>query len=126
MFNKLEIVAAFARGGDKNKNYLLMAMAERSDGAVVISPNALTKIPMYAAHAEARVLKKADANCILYVARVLRETGDWAISKPCPRCQALIRARHVKKVYYTIEPNKYGVWNVKKNEWFEVTRTKIC
>ena len=112
----LDLAAKIAMGGDNNKSYLLAAIVKRKDGAVVVSLNSLTITPQPAAHAEAKVLRKADAGCELYVARVLRASGDWACAAPCPRCQALIRARGVKRVYYTIAPNEYGVWDVSRDK----------
>jgi tRNA(Arg) A34 adenosine deaminase TadA len=111
----LNIAARLALGGDEKRNYLLSAVVKRSDGALVVSTNALTKEPEPAAHAEARALRKADWGATLYVARVLRQ-GGWALAKPCGRCQALIRSRGVKKVYYTIGPNEYGVWEPGKQK----------
>jgi len=109
----LEIAARIAAGGDQKRNYRLASVIQRRDGALVSSNNALTKEPQPAAHAEARSLRKADTGCTLYVARVLRD-GTWASAKPCPRCQALIRAKGVKRVYYTIAPKEWGVWDVGK------------
>lgn len=110
-------------GHHDKKQFLLAAVVERDDGAIVVSSNIITQNPMPSAHAEARVLKKSDANCILYVARVLRN-GDWAMSKPCPGCQNLIRSRRVSKVYYTIGVNEYGIWYPKNDRWYLVKREK--
>ena len=48
--------------------------------------------------------------CHIVGARVLRD-GFWALAWPCGGCRLLIRNRGVKKVYYIIGPNEYGVWN---------------
>lgn len=122
----LHIAAKFAIAGDNGKhgkNYLLAAISVRNDGALVISQNALAQEPEPSTHAEARALRKSDCGCTLYVARVLR-SGGWAMSKPCPKCQARIRNHRVKKVYYTISDGCYGIWDVKKNSWKEVMRKK--
>lgn len=116
----LELAAAIAKGGkssvaNKKKNYLIAAIAQRTDGAIVISQNSQTKEPEPNAHAEVRVLKKADIGCTLYVARVLRD-GTWAMAKPCNKCQTRIRNRGVKRVYYTIGPDEWGVWDVNKEK----------
>jgi len=111
----LKIAAQIALGGDQCRNYLLAAVIKRKDGAVVVSTNALTKLPQPAAHAEARALRKADVGCEMYVARVLRD-GTWALAKPCRHCQRLIRSKGVKRVYYTIAPNEWGVWDVGKSK----------
>ena len=112
----LKFAAGIAYGGDRKKNFLLAAVIKRADGAIVVSQNISTKEPDPTTHAEARALRKADAGCTLYVARVIRTGGVWANAKPCKKCQALIRNRGVKKVIYTIGPGEYGVWHVKENK----------
>jgi tRNA(Arg) A34 adenosine deaminase TadA len=111
----LNLAAKIAFGSDRNKDYLLAAVVHRNDGAIVVSTNALTRKPMPLAHAEARVLRKADMGGMLYVARVLR-TGEWALSKPCKTCQMLIRSKGIIRVYYTIGPDEYGVWDLKHSK----------
>jgi tRNA(Arg) A34 adenosine deaminase TadA len=110
----LNTLALIALGNDDGKEYLLASLIQRKDGAIVISYNAKTKEPTPSCHAEARALRKADAGAILYVARVTRD-GKWAMSKPCKYCQSYIKNRRIKKVYYTIGPNEYGIWNVEKS-----------
>jgi tRNA(Arg) A34 adenosine deaminase TadA len=97
----LNTLAAIALGNDDGREYLLSALVQRKDGAIVISYNAKTKEPTPSCHAEARALRKADAGATLYVARVTRD-GQWAMSKPCKHCQAYIKNRRIKRVYYTI------------------------
>jgi tRNA(Arg) A34 adenosine deaminase TadA len=94
---------------DGRKNFLLGCIAKRKDGAFVRSRNSTMRDPTPEGHAEARVLKKAGHGAILWVARVTRD-GAWKMAKPCEKCQALIRNHGVKKVYYTIAPNEWGVW----------------
>ena len=109
----LNLAAAVALGNKSKKNFLLAAVVQRKDGVVVISVNSMTEIPAPSGHAEARAIRKADTGSTLYVARVTRD-GKWAMSKPCKTCQTLIRNKGIKKVYYTIGQNEYGVWNVEK------------
>ena len=114
----LEFAAARALRGLRShiqKNYLLAAVIVRKDGAIVVSTNAVTQNPNPSAHAEARALKKADFGAELYVARVIRD-GTWVMAKPCKTCQALIRAKGIRKVYYTISPDNYGVWDVQSSK----------
>ncbi len=61
-------------------------------------------------HAEGRVLRKLGKRGTLYVARVTKVTREFAMSRPCPMCQNRIKAFDVKKVYYTINKDQYGVW----------------
>lgn len=94
---------------DGRKNYLLACIARRKDGAIVRSRNSTMRHPCSDGHAESRVLRKAGHGATLWVARVTRN-GEWKMAKPCEKCQALIRNHSVKRVYYTIAPNEWGVW----------------
>lgn len=91
----------------------MACVARRKDGALVVAVNAKTNSRTPPAHAEARVLRKAGHGSILWVARI-DANEDWAMARPCPDCQILIRAREVKKVYYTISPGEYGIWYPQK------------
>ena len=100
-----------ARENQERKSFYMACVAKRADGAVVSSVNHCVSnqcIPEH--HAEARVLRKCDYGAVLYVARVHKDRITVAQAKPCKRCQALIRHHGVKKVYYTIGPNEWGVW----------------
>ena len=97
---------ASRRGEDDIREYYLGAVAIRDDGAIVSSRNGPAKDVCPPCHAEARVLKKAGAGAILYVARI-RSDGSWALAMPCRTCMKLIRRRKVKAVYYTVEPGRY-------------------
>jgi tRNA(Arg) A34 adenosine deaminase TadA len=104
----LDLAVKIARGNTQAKTYLLGAVAERPDGAIVTATNIRTQFPEHSAHAEYRLLKKCGWGAVIWVARVDRH-GQWAIAKPCIKCQTLIKNKGVKKVYYTIGPNEYGV-----------------
>lgn len=106
----LNMAAKIALRGNQNRTYFVGCVVKRKDGAIVTSTNEMVKVPTPQAHAEARTLRKSDWGCTLYVARITRD-GDWAMSRPCPSCQAIIINRGVRKVYYTISPGEYGVWN---------------
>ncbi len=111
----LDVAAALALSDKNRKNFRLGCVVKRSDGAIVTATNHHTQIPNPTAHAEARALRKSDWGCILYVARVIKN-GEWALAKPCKRCQAIIRNRGVKTVYYTIGPGEYGIWHPRQNK----------
>jgi cytidine deaminase len=103
---------------DSLRNFWLGAVGIRRDGVVVCAKNGAvhsTNVDNYQpirwAHAETRVLRKLGKNGILYVARVSRKTGKFAMSRPCPNCQQLIRAYSAKKVYYSINESQYGIWD---------------
>lgn len=97
------------------KDFLLACVVHRKDGAITYSVNEHTRVPVPGGHAEARATAKADVGSILYVARVTRD-GQWAMSRPCSKCQAIIRNRGIEKVYYTIAPNEFGVWYPQKDK----------
>lgn len=58
-------------------------------------------------HAEVAALnacRKTDlTGATIYVARIARKDDSPAMSKPCVNCQAALKARGVKTVYYTID-----------------------
>jgi len=93
------------------KNFLFGCIAKRSDGVYVRSVNHdISGEPLPSGHAEARVLRKAGTGSILWVARIAKDNKTWAMAKPCRHCRALIKNRGVKRVYYTIGPNEWGIW----------------
>lgn len=90
-----------------DRNFRVGAIAIRGDGAIVKAYNGAPKFPMPEHHAEGRLCRKLDCGAIVYVARVTKD-GKWAMSKPCPDCERLLRCYRAKKVYYTIAPNEWG------------------
>jgi tRNA(Arg) A34 adenosine deaminase TadA len=111
MLQLLEKALQIAKESPDQKSFYMACVARRTDGAIVSSVNhsvSSQAIPSH--HAEARVLRKCDYGAILYVARVHKDKETIAMAKPCKRCQALIRNYGVKKVYYTIGQNEWGVW----------------
>lgn len=106
----LKKAATLALKNREKKNFHLACIAKREDGVFVYSVNTgVMSQPTPSGHAEYRVLQKSGQNAILWVARVYKN-GDWAMAKPCRKCKAFIKNKKVKKVYYTIAPNEYGVW----------------
>lgn len=106
----LDLAIRIAKGGSEDRNYLIGCVSLRTDGAIVVAPNSWTKEPEPKAHAESRCLNKSGLGATLWVARICRD-GQLAMAKPCKKCQALIRNKKVKRVYYTISNNEYGVWD---------------
>jgi len=105
----LELAARYAVRADE-RGYQLGAVGLRKDGAIVLARNG--PIPgepddSLVAHAEHRLCRKLDIGATVYVARVSK-AGQWAISRPCPVCFARLRARGVRRIYYTINANEYG------------------
>jgi len=104
--------------GEEGRSFLLGAVAIRRDQAVVQSSNGIGYFPCKLAHAEARVLKKAGKNSIVYVARVSRKDGSLVLARPCESCQSMMIRSCVKKCYYTISDNEYGVMVFQNNNTF--------
>lgn len=124
MLNILLMAAKVALPNNRSdiRDFWLGCVGVRKDGALVFSKNGAvysTTVEDYQlipdAHAEGRVLRKMDWGGTLYVARVKRKDGSLAMARPCPMCQNRIRGRGIKKVFYTINQNQYGVWFVKDN-----------
>lgn len=109
IFSYLNIAAKVAKGGER-RNFFLGAVGVRSDGAMVYSFNSPTQFPCKAAHAEHRLAKKLDAGSTVYVARV--SNGQFAMSRPCASCMTILRNKRVRRIYYTIAPDEFGVINV--------------
>jgi tRNA(Arg) A34 adenosine deaminase TadA len=91
------------------RSFLLGAVGMRNDGVIVSARNLAAADVTPAAHAEARVVRKLTCNSIVWVARVSRNNGCWALARPCENCQRRMRTAGVKKVFYTIAPNEWGV-----------------
>ena len=116
-------VAASAGEEDK-RSFLLGAVAIRGrDQTVVRSPNGATHssatnkdfrvVP--SAHAEIRTLKKAGKGSVLFVARILRRDGSYAMARPCGLCRVYLSSYETKLVYYTIDASHYGIWDPVKD-----------
>lgn len=103
--------------GDDERNFLLGAIGVRQDGVNVSAKNGAVISSTYDdyriisdAHAECRVIRKLGKCGTIYVARVLKKNGGFAMARPCGGCQLRIRAAKVKKVFYTINEKQYGIW----------------
>lgn len=92
------------------RSYLLGAVAVRDrDQVVVRAANGPSMEQCGSAHAEARVLRKAGREPVLYVVRISRKTGFFTMARPCAGCLSLMRNHYVQRCYYTIDSNEYGV-----------------
>jgi cytidine deaminase len=97
-----------ALAGDTIRKYRLGAVGVRSDGATVTSRNLSTRVPEPKAHAESRLVKKLDCGSTVFVVRVLSDES-LTMARPCAHCQKAMRGRGVKKCYYSINDNEFGV-----------------
>ncbi|GAF74312.1 unnamed protein product, partial [marine sediment metagenome] len=66
------------------------------------------KYPEPNAHAENRVTRKLDYGSTVYVVRVLKN-GELANARPCKSCVTIMKLRGVRRCYYSIMNNEYGV-----------------
>jgi len=110
IFSYLEIAAKAALGKELiTRNFIHGAVGIRKDGAIVKSLNSSSEVPNRKLHSEYRVCAKMDFGGEVYVARVRLDTMEFGISKPCKDCIKVMTHRGVKRVYYTIGPDEYGV-----------------
>lgn len=110
---------------DPKKEAIITAMKSKHHkarvGAVLVKHNKIIsaktnigvkgEMPfLYGTCAERRVLKNppkcAIMDSILYVARV-KQDNSLGLAKPCSLCEAMIKNRKVKEVYYTTDN---GTW----------------
>lgn len=102
------IARDMAKTGDTIRKYRLGAVGVRADGAIVTSRNISTRKPEPHAHAESRLVRKLDMGAIVYVVRVLSD-GSFTTARPCARCRKAMKARGVRRCYYSVNNNEYGV-----------------
>lgn len=124
MLDMLLLAAKVALPNDYHdaRNFWLGCVGIRQDGAIVSGKNGAvhcTSINEYQlipnSHAEGRVLRKLGKGGTIFVSRVSKINHSLAMAYPCPTCQVRITSFQVNKVYYTINPNQYGIWSVKKD-----------
>lgn len=111
--NYLRIAAKIAQGrrlrkADLKKQFYLGAVAHRKDGAMRYAFNGTAQYRTPEIHCEVRLSKKLDVGATVYLARMTAD-GNMANSRPCDNCLRALKARGVKKIFYTINNNEYGV-----------------
>ncbi len=124
MIEMLKLAAKAAMPADDQfdeRNFLVGASGTRSDGTIVIARNGATyssEIESYRtipqAHAEVRLLRKLGSGGTVFVSRVSRRDGGWVMARPCDMCQVFLRSKRVKKAYYTINNECYGLLDVER------------
>lgn len=95
------------------RSFLLGAIGLRNDGVFVSSRNIAAPDCAPEHHAETRLVRKLTPGSTVWVARVTRKDGKWAIAKPCPGCERRLRSAGVARVVYTISPNEWGVMDLR-------------
>lgn len=100
------------------RDYWLGCIGIRTDGVQVSAKNGAAAFHttvkschlLPESHAEGRVLRKLGGGGEVFVARVSKKDGSFAMARPCKMCQIKLRAAKVVKVYYTIDNDTYGIW----------------
>lgn len=90
------------------------AIGFRTDGAIVHACSGGDQLHISpGTHAESRLIKKLDKYAPeIYVARIRRDTMQFALARPCKTCLPFIKNRRIGKVYYTINQYEYGVIDI--------------
>lgn len=101
--------ARVAIGAEDNRNFLLGAIGLRPDGILVSSRNIAAPNTAPHHHAETRLIRKLTPGSTIWVARVSKGDGCWALAKPCPGCENRLRSVGIKKIVYTIGPGEWGI-----------------
>lgn len=109
VWHYFELAAQVASLKDDCRSHQLGAVGLRSDGALVCASNGPVRFsPRAVHHAEMRLCRKLDYYGTVFVARRLA-SGGWGLARPCIDCQRILRSRRVRRVYYTVNQNEYGV-----------------
>jgi tRNA(Arg) A34 adenosine deaminase TadA len=131
MLKLLKLAAEYSASHSNDKRlFLLGAVGVRNDGRIVharndavrdtLSRDKQSTFNIYKrfpdSHAEVRLTRKLGFNATIYVARVTKGTHELAMSRPCEVCMGVLKAFRVKKAYYTISPEEYGVFDFSTGE----------
>jgi deoxycytidylate deaminase len=117
IWNYFEMAGRMAISKQDRRTYLLGAIGVRGDGTMVRSMNSPSPIPNREIHAEYKLCRKLDHGATVYIARIRVGDGAFVNAKPCLACRKVLRSRRVKKVYYTIGENEYGIYFPMKDEF---------
>ena len=104
-----KLATKIAMENSEGKHYCFGAVGIRSDGCIVTSHNIKSPIQDVNCHAEARLTRKLDVGSIVYVTRVNRSGTRMLNARPCTGCQFKMKNRGVKRCYYSINDNEFGV-----------------
>ncbi len=110
-FKYLELAAKVSRLKDDSRTYFHGAVGLRRDGVLVAASNGNPRAPEPKHHCEYRLLRKLGKGGTVFLVRTLQD-GTWADTTPCSHCQNALKARGVKKVYFTSSPGVHHCWKV--------------
>lgn len=108
MFNLAREIAKNGDCKEAERTYRLGAVSIRTDGVIVAASNVSVRNKCPEAHAERRVSKKSNNGSIVYVVRI-GANDEFRMSRPCKECITAMKHRGIKKCYYTIDENEFGV-----------------
>jgi deoxycytidylate deaminase len=128
--NNIEIAAKIAREIDNNMRSCHCALICNKSKIKSIGINSRQTHPKapktkygQLVHAEVAAIIGANReifknSCVMYVVRVGKANNKaMKLSKPCQYCQAAIIKAGIKNVYYSINENSIGHWDVRHNKW---------
>lgn len=115
ILNFFEIAARTATSKNDRRAFFIGAIGIRHDGVMVKAFNSPSENKNRCIHAEYRLSKKLDYDADVYVARVRMDDYEFGMARPCVSCQKILKTKKVKKVYYTINKDKFGVINFNDN-----------
>ena len=104
-------LVAMSEEKEVNRKFRVGAVGIRNDGVMVACSNICTRTPNKHAHAEARLVRKLTPKSIVYVVRI-DSNGEFRNARPCENCSRLLSQKKVKKVYYSINEQEYGVIDI--------------
>ena len=90
------------------RKYKVGAVGIRNDGTIVQSSNVPCKVPEPTAHAEVRLARKLTKGSIVYIVRV-NSSNELCMARPCRNCLRVLIQKEVKRIYYSITNEEYGV-----------------
>lgn len=107
-FRMAKLVALRGDAKDAQRQYRIGAVGIRNDGVIVGASNVPSRKQIVNAHAEYRTAKMLTIDSIMFVVRISR-SGNLRLAKPCEKCQKYLKFRKVRKCYYSIDNENYGV-----------------
>lgn len=114
MLTEAAAIAVKSPASRKDKRtFFLGAIGLRNDDVIVSSRNISAQDFKPECHAEARLVRKMTPRSTVWIARVARCDGQWAMAKPCPHCEIRLRSAGVIRVVYTIGPHEWGVLDLR-------------
>ena len=109
--------------GSPKKNFLFGGIGFRTDGVKVYAKNGAvmsTQVDNYllipSSHCEWRLANKLDRGAVIYLARISKKDHSLVMARPCGMCAIKLRSVKVERVYYSIDPEHYGIFFPMNND----------